>query len=299
MFRNIVAVRVPQNFLANLDVDFDGAISNAPLKELRPFEAECSGFLPIFSNGPALTHGVANATMLHLGTNKKILPASVLQSEVAKKVAAYEAEKGRRPGKRMRGKFKDDALLELLPKAFVKQHSVRCYIDNQASLLIVESGTFKHAESVCAAIREALGSFPARPIQTEASLPLVMSEWLVSGSLPEGFELDDFAEFHDPSDTPSTVRAVHHDLTTDEIREHARCGKQVTKLGLVFDRRISFVLGADLILRKVKLMDVVLEDLGRVDDADENAILDAEFALMVLELRRLYARLDEVLRFID
>jgi recombination associated protein RdgC len=63
-------------------------------------------------------------------------------------------------------------------------------------------------------------------------------------------------------------------------------------LGLVFDDRISFVLGEDLILRKIKFTDVVLDEQA---DSPESAAaeMDANFALMALEYERLLGKLEE------
>jgi recombination associated protein RdgC len=63
-------------------------------------------------------------------------------------------------------------------------------------------------------------------------------------------------------------------------------------LGLVFNERISFVLGEDLVVHKLKFLDVVTEELGDSQD-DAMAELDAGFALMSLELAQLLAKLDE------
>jgi recombination associated protein RdgC len=63
-------------------------------------------------------------------------------------------------------------------------------------------------------------------------------------------------------------------------------------LGLVFDDRISFVLGEDLILRKIKFTDVVLDEQA---DSPESAAaeMDANFSLMALEYERLLGKLEE------
>jgi len=66
----------------------------------------------------------------------------------------------------------------------------------------------------------------------------------------------------------------------------------VFQLGLVFDERLSFVLGEDLVLRKLKLLDVVLDELAD-SPADAAAELDARFALFTLELERLLGKLEE------
>ncbi|MET0616600.1 MAG: recombination-associated protein RdgC, partial [Luteibacter sp.] len=59
-----------------------------------------------------------------------------------------------------------------------------------------------------------------------------------------------------------------------------------------FDDRISFVLGEDLILRKIKFTDVVLDEQG---DSPESAAaeMDANFTLMAGEYARLLGKLEE------
>jgi recombination associated protein RdgC len=151
----------------------------------------------------------------------------------------------------------------------------------------------------CRAFRDALGSFPARPLLCEASLHLLMSQWLIAGQLPDGFEFGDECELKDPSDHAMVARFRNHDLTAEEVVEHARCGKQVTQLGLIFDGRIGFVLDAKLKLRRLRFLDIVADQLDAQDGTDEDQLLDAEFTLMRLELARLFARLDEVLRFVE
>ena len=64
------------------------------------------------------------------------------------------------------------------------------------------------------------------------------------------------------------------------------------QLGLVFDDRMSFVLGEDLVVRKLKFLDVVTEELGDSHE-DAAAEADARFALFTLELERLLAKLEE------
>lgn len=46
--------------------------------------------------------------------------------------------------------------------------------------------------------RDALGTFPARPLACEASPVLLMSEWLISGQLPDGFWFGSECELKDP-----------------------------------------------------------------------------------------------------
>ena len=89
------------------------------------------------------------------------------------------------------------------------------------------------------------------------------------------------------------VRCRRQDLETDEVREHLKTGKQVFQLGLTFDDRISFVLGEDLVIRKLRFLDQVLDELKETDADSAAAELDSRMALMTLEVERLLAKLDE------
>lgn len=309
-FKNATLLSLPRDFRID-PLDLETALAGAQLRTPGDLEFETRGFAPVIDRPvlaefdligdpypPQMSRTISGATLFAFATATRLLPASILQDAVAKLCKKHEAEHGRRPGKRLRNDFREAALGELLPRAFIKRTRTGAYFDATNGLLVVDSASDKHTEAVTTAIREALGSFPARPLATEASLNLLMSEWLISGRLPDGFEFGDEVELKDPSDTASVVRGRHRDLTAEEIIEHARCGNQVTQLGLIFDGRIGFVLDARMKLRKLSFFDVVADKLD-TDGADPDQILDAEFALMSLELRRLFARLDDVLRFVD
>jgi recombination associated protein RdgC len=298
-FKNLSLLRLPADFKID-PLALEAALSEHPLRSPGPLEQETRGFLSPFNRpDAAYTHSTQNAILLSLGQESRLLPSSVLHDAIADRVAEHEAKTGRKPGKRLRNEFRELALGELLPRAFIKRSRTAAYWDAPSRLLAVDTSSDKSSELVATVVREALGSFPARPLTPTVSLPLLMSEWLISGQTPEGFELGDECELKDPSDTASVVRCRRHDLSADEVREHARRGKQVTQLGLVYEQRIGFVLDAGAKLRKLEFLDVVADKLDTTGGGDPEQVLDAEFTLMSLELRRLYARLDEILRFVD
>jgi recombination associated protein RdgC len=298
-FKNLSLLRLPAEFALESE-SFESALSEHRLRSPGPLELETNGFLTPFSrDDAALSHGSRDALLFCLGMESRLLPSSVLRDAISERINEHEAKTGRKPGKRLRNEFRELALGELLPRAFIQRSRVSAYWDGKAHLLAVDSSSDRSTETVATAIRDAIGSFPARPLATEASLSLLLSEWLISGQLPGGFEFGDECELKDPSDQASVVRCRNHDLGAEEIREHARCGKQVTQLGLIYDGRIGFVLDAKMKLRKLRFLDVVADKLDAQDGADPDQVLDAEFTLMSLELRQLYARLDEILRFVD
>lgn len=303
-FKNLTLLRLPLDYTPTVGFEFEQALSEHPLRSPGPLELETRGFVSPFSraDGALTLVSSQNKTLFCLGTETRLLPASVLRDAVAERIAEHEVKTGRKPGKRLRNDFREAALGELLPRAFVKHARTSMYVDPGHRLLCVDTTSDRNAEAACSLLREAIGSFPARPLATDFSLSLLMSEWLISGKLPDGFEFGDDVELKDPSDVSSVVRGRHQDLSAEEIREHARCGKQVTQLGLIFDGRISFVLDAKLKIRKLQFFDAVIDliDSGHYDEgADPNARLDAEFWLMSTELARLFDALDRLFRFVD
>ncbi|MET0289286.1 MAG: recombination-associated protein RdgC, partial [Pseudoxanthomonas sp.] len=73
-------------------------------------------------------------------------------------------------------------------------------------------------------------------------------------------------------------------------------GKQVTKLALTLDDHVSFVLGDDLIIRKLKFLDGAVDELENTERDDIRAELDARFILMSAEVKRLFVLLESALK---
>jgi len=309
MFKNITAFRLPADWLWSDHVgdaidSMQQQLAAFPLREPGPLELETRGFLSPWRSGDHLsahTTGAGGAFLVRLGQMSRLLPASVLRDAIDARVAEHQVKTGRKPGKRLRNDFREAALGELLPRAFIQRRVVDAIWLPAHRLLIVDATSDTTAEAVVSALREAMGSFPARPLAADASATLLMSEWLISNTLPDGFEFGDAAELKDPSDKTTVVRARHHDLSAEEVREHARCGKQVTQLGLTYDGRISFVLDAKLKLRGLSFSDGALEHLDdkAEEGADADQMFEAELFLQAEELTRLFSALDGVLRFVD
>ncbi|MCF5924448.1 recombination-associated protein RdgC, partial [Xanthomonas perforans] len=64
----------------------------------------------------------------------------------------------------------------------------------------------------------------------------------------------------------------------------------------VLDDNLSFVLGDDLVIRKLKFLDGALDQLDDVEGDGARAELDARFALQSAEMRRLFLVLEQALR---
>lgn len=296
-FRNLTLLRFQADTAEDL-ARLPDALAEHRLRPVGPMELFTRGFVPTVGRGEndPLTHTVDTCTLFTLGGEDKLLPAAVLNEALHRKVQHIAEEEGRKVGGRERKRLKEDLLTELLPRAFVVGSRISGYVDTKNQWLVIDTASRKGAENLLTQVREALGSFPAVPLAPEEGPRVLMTDWLLNSNLPPNFTMGDECELRDPAtSTGAIAKCSRQDLDSEEVVEHLRNGKQVFKLGLVFDDRISFVLGEDLVIRKLKFLDVVVDQLGDSAESREQE-LEATFTLMTLELQRLFAQLDAIFK---
>ncbi|WP_101926121.1 MULTISPECIES: recombination-associated protein RdgC [Luteimonas] len=293
-FRNLTLFRFP----TALDLsELDRHLGEFILKPVGPLEMSSRGFVsPFGRDAEAMSHRIEDAIWLTVGGEERILPGAVVNELLSRKLAEIEEKEGRRPGGRARKQMKDDLLQELMPRAFVRPVRTDALLDLEHGVCAVDTSSRKTAENVVSEIRTALGSFPALPLNAEVSPRGVMTGWLAGEPLPDGLTLGEECELKDPSDQGAIVKCQRQELLCDEITKHLDSGKQATKLALTLDDHVSFVLGEDLVIRKFKLLDGAIDQLEGTDNDDMRAELDARFALMSGEFKRLFTVLERALK---
>jgi len=295
-FRNLTFFRFPVSLKKSFNT-IDEALAECALKPVGPLEAMSRGFVsPFGRDQPALSHSVGPALWLTLGGEDRLLPSAVINDEVGKKLAQIEAQEGRKLGGRARKRLKEDVVHELLPRAFVRPSRLNASIDLAQGFVAVDTSSRKAAEGFVTELRHALGSFPALPLNAELSPRAVLTGWIAGEALPTGFALGDECELKDPIDGGAVVKCQRQELLGDEIRKHLESGKQVSRLALIFDDHVSFVLGEDLVVRKLKFLDGAVDQLENTERDSLNAELDARFALMSAELSRLFIAMESALK---
>ncbi|WP_407468866.1 recombination-associated protein RdgC [Xanthomonas campestris pv. raphani] len=294
-FRNLTLFRFP----TTLDFsEIETLLPQVQLKPVGPLEMTSRGFISPFGRDEheLLSHRLEDFLWLTVGGEDKILPGAVVNDLLERKVAEIEEKEGRRPGGKARKRLKDDLIHELLPRAFVKSSRTDAILDLQHGYIAVNTSSRKSGENVMSEIRGALGSFPALPLNAEVAPRAILTGWIACEPLPEGLSLGEECEMKDPIEGGAVVKCQHQELRGDEIDKHLEAGKQVTKLALVMDDNLSFVLGDDLVIRKLKFLDGALDQLEHSEGDGARAELDARFALMSAEVRRLFLLLEDALK---
>jgi recombination associated protein RdgC len=289
-FRNLTLFR----FTPSLDLSqLEAALQDFRLKPVGPLEMSTRGFVsPFGRDEEVLTHRIGSGIWITIGGEDKILPSAVVNDITSRKAAEIEEREGRRLGGRARKKLKEEVLHDLLPRAFVCPMHTNAHIDVELGFIAVDSSSRKTAELVLTELRQALGSFPALPLNAELDARGVLTGWLAGEPLPDGMALGDECELKDPVDRGAVVRCTRQELECDEIGKHLEAGKQCSKLAVTLDDHLGFVFGDDLVVRKLKFLDGAVESLENTERDSLRAELDARYALMVAELKRLFVVLE-------
>ena len=294
MFRNVRFFRLEAPFELEAN-ELEEQLAGRRFRPCGPIEVQTMGWSsPLGGDSEALVHSLNGCLLVTVRKQERLLPASVVAEALDERVAEIEAAEGREVGRTERRRLREDIMVEMLPRAFTRSRRVRAYVDRTAGLAVVDAASEKAAEEVISLLRETLGSFPATPPRPTGSPAVIMTDWVTADSYPEAFVPGDECELRDAQDSKSVVRCRGQDVAGEEIQTHLRAGKQVVKLAVDWDERLSFVLNDDLSLKRLRVADAVIEEAVDDDIEDEAVRFEAEFIMMALQLRELLTRLQDI-----
>ncbi|MCG2586825.1 recombination-associated protein RdgC [Massilia sp. TS11] len=240
-----------------------------------------------------LVHVVHKQMLIMLGTEKKLLPTSVINQVAKAKAKDLEEQQGFPPGKKAMKELKERVADELLPRAFSIRSNVFTWIDPVNGWLVVDAASPAKADDVVKHLLKAVDRMPLESLRVQRSPVTVMTAWLEHDESPAGFTIDMDTELRATGESRAAVRYVKHTLEPEDIRRHIKSGKQCTRLAMTWNDRISFVLTEALAVKSVKALDVMKENESSA--VDDNEKFDNDFMLMTGELSKMLADLVEAL----
>jgi len=287
MFRNAIAYHLPTGW------PWDAAgtaelLSRRTFQPCSPSQIDSSGFVPPRDQAE-LCHEVHGRYLVCFQVEEKLLPAAVIQEHVDIRVADIELEQGYKPGRREVREIKDQVTRELLELAFTRKRQTLAWICRQRGLLIVAAASANRAEEAIDAMREALENMPVSLMNTQITPASAMTSWLAADEAPEQFTIDTDCKLVSSSESKAAVSYTRHSLDAEEIRHHIAQGKRAEHLGLTFRDRMSFILGSELELKRIQMLDVLTESQQPADDEIEN--FDAQFLLEAAEIEQAFLAL--------
>lgn len=240
---------------------------------------------PLGRHGEQLVHTIGHYSMICARKEERLLPAAVINEQLAEKVEQIEQAEARPVGRKERQQLKEELVLTLLPQAFTRSRTTYAYIDRTNRWLVVDAASTNRAEELVTLLRQSVEGFSARLPQTNESPRVIMSQWLRGENIPSGFELGDEYELQDSDKEGAIVRCRRQDPHAEEIQNHLEAGKQVAKLALTWQERIEFVVPDDLSIKRLRFTDTVKAEQDEMID-DPAQQFDSDFALMSLELSK-------------
>jgi recombination associated protein RdgC len=301
MFKTASFFRIANDFvLPPLDA-LEQALQAARFVPCGPTQPDSHGWVaPRGNKSVMLAESVGGQVILKLCTERRPLPASAVKAAVDERIEKYKLETGNeRVSARIKKEMKEEVVQDLLPRAFTKRSTTLVWLDPVNKLLVVDSGSLAGADRVVTALIEALSEIPGagpilvKPVQTNETAVACMSHWLATREAPVSFTVDRDCELKTPDEQKSAVRYSRHTLEIDEVAQHIAQGKLPTQLAMTWNDRVSFVLNETAQVRKLKLLDVVMDGVQKGGKDDDG--FDADAAILTGELSALIPDLLEAL----
>lgn len=158
------------------------------------------GFAPPNEYHPDFVSLAGDSVAMRLNREDKVLPPSVITSQLNPRISSIEASEKRSVGKRERQELRDTLIDQLLPQAFTKSSHTYALLDYAHSLILIDASQ-KTAENLLAKLREALGGLEVIRPQTQQPLTQLMTDWLQHGEAEGNFTLDSDSTL---KDSPTT-----------------------------------------------------------------------------------------------
>lgn len=290
-FKNLRAYRLTSPFELSPE-QLGEQLSQRAFQPCAKSQALSLGWVPpLGDETEALVHAAAGRLLLKLKREEKLLPSTVVRELLDEKVALIESEHGRKVYRKEKLTLKDEIVQDCLPRAFSRSSSIFAYIDTRANWIFVDAASAGKAEEFLNLVRECIGSFPVLLPQVNDAPAATMTGWLVHRNLPDDFALGEECELREPGEEGGVVRCRGVDLLSEEVETHLHAGKEVARLALGWDERVSLVLAEDLCLRRLKFADELMKENEDIPEADNAARLDADFALMTEAVTELQERI--------
>jgi recombination associated protein RdgC len=290
-FKNLYLLQLSPDFTLTPE-DLHTALEAKPFMGCGKEQREAIGWVsPLGRHSEQLVHVANNYMLLTLAHQERMLPSSVIREELDERVAILEDKESRKVSNREKKDLREQIEFELLPQAFTRTRKMDAWLDLEHGWMIVNTSSSTQAERMTKLLRTTLNSLPVAAPKTDSSPTSLMTQWLTEGILPAPFALGEECELRSQGDEKSVAVFKRHELTTDVVQSNLAAGKMVSKLGLVWDEKISFILTDELQLRRVRFLDVLEDSLKDADPQSHAEKLDIEFSLMTGEVTKLLADL--------
>lgn len=290
-FKNVRSYWLTQDFPLSAE-ELHDKLNDQAFTPCSPAQPLSVGFVPpLGGDSEMLVHAAQGRLLLCLKREEKILPASVIREQLEDKIEHIETEEARKVYRKERLTLKDEITIDLLPRAFSRNSRTFAIIDTKERAIFIDAASAARAEDLLSLLREALGSLPVVLPEVNQAPKAVMTGWITGNKLPQDFELGQDCELREPGDEGSVVRCRGVELSSEEVQGHLDAGREISRIAVSWDERVSLLIAEDLVLRRLKFTEELMKENEDLAEADDAARIDADFALLSSTLAELHKRL--------
>jgi len=287
-FKNILFYRFTKPFEMTSEA-LESSLAESPFNPCGANDSYQLGWSgPISKNSEQLVHVTQNFWMICLQKQERILPSSVVNEHVQEKVDEIEQQQHRKVTRKEKAELKEEITLQLLPKSFTRTSRYHAYICPDKGYMVINSASAKVADELSSYLRKTIGSLPVRLPAVNQAPSSMMTLWVTQeNALPTNFTLGYECELTANGEEKGSIKYKGLELDQDQIDQQIASGMEVSKLAVEWRESLSFVLGADLSIKRVKFGDMLQEQMSDTNTEDAASQFDAGFAIMALEFDRL------------
>lgn len=279
-FKNLQIYRVDGWQMTS--VELEALLSNRILQTCTSMEMQSIGWVPPGIEEASLVYARGEQLLIALGVEKKLLPGSVVNQLANVRAQEMETRQGYAPGRKQKKEIKEAAYYELLSRAFVIRQKIHVWIDPVDGWFIIDNANIAKADTVAEAFLKSASAITLRRVDTTMAPASAMTGWLSGDLLPQVFSIDADSIFRSRSDKKVSISYNRQPLDEQDIARHVKDGKEVTKLALTWQDKISFMLDENLLVKRLTLQDIEKEPADSAQDR-----FDSDFHMMTAELKLL------------
>lgn len=246
----------------------ESAIAKKAFSESGPVQAQKMGWVKPFG-GESFVLSAFDFELMHLVIEKRLLPNSVINDNLAEKIDQFESVEGYLPSRKIRQQMREDVTLDLLPKAFTKQTIIPVLNIPRSGLLFVGTGSATVADEVTAFLRESTSCLPITNPYTAIDARHRMTQWIAGEEVPERFSIGGDFKLEDADG--AVVRASKVETTSSVVEASLDSGMLVDECSISFNELANLRVNGDLKVSGIKVLaEEPFDDAGDVTEIDKS-----------------------------
>ncbi len=267
--------------------DLPSLLADEALKPCPPHARFIYGWLPVLAD--QFVHETAGCTLICMGKEERILPRSVINRQLAERVQMLETQQARTVKRAEKSQIAEDLEFELLPKSFCIQKRMFALFDHTTNRLIINTASNTQASQLLSLLRKSVPGLRIEPLQPTENLGIRFASWINEPAmLPSTFKLASDCLLISLDDEKKRFNCKGYELPAEEVLNLLSQGLAAAELSVIWNERIQLTLTHELVLKRLKCLDYLIDEFGDVRQLDdEQQQKDAALTLLAGELRGL------------